>query len=342
MPLLDPIIYAGLGNAILLALATGWAARRDRRWAWLCALFCIMFLTLTAILVTHRTEGEIERAAVAVEQIGWFAGPVLFHYVRAASGYVITPRSASLHFLAPAAILMVTVPLLFINDAEPLPPAAHVIYHVCYTAASILLFARRPERSDRTLAGFWSPLAVLAATAGIHIAQLVRLSPLGSAVADAVPLIGSLFVLALVLAALLIAQAPRRSASTRYAKSGLGDERAREIYEAAEVAIAGGLFRRFDLSLGDVALAIGVPVHHLSQSISVAGGSSFNELVNRIRVEEAQSLLLAPGNSTVAVEPLGMEAGFRSRSAFYAAFRSRTGLSPAEYRKRHGLLRPAQ
>jgi AraC-like DNA-binding protein len=74
----------------------------------------------------------------------------------------------------------------------------------------------------------------------------------------------------------------------------------------------------------------------------VAGNTSFNELVGRLRVEEAQRLLLDPSNAGVAVEPLGMEAGFRSRSAFYAAFRGQTGLSPAEFRKQGGLSRPAR
>jgi AraC-like DNA-binding protein len=341
VPLLDPIIYAGLGNALLLALATGWNARRDRRWSWLCALFALMLLTLTAIVVTHRTEGEVERAAVAVEQIGWFVGPVLFHYVRASLGHVLTLRRAIPHFAIPAAIVLIGTPLI-LQGIEPPPAALHVLFHVCYTIASVVQFLRRPERNDRSLAGFWAPLAVLSAMVAIHAAQLLRFSPWGTALADAVPLIGAVFAFALVFGALLLTQAPRTGDGPRYAKSALDDQRARRIFEQARIAISGGLYRRFDLSLVDVAEEIGVPVHHLSQSISVAGNTSFNELVGRLRVEEAQRLLLDPSNAGVAVEPLGMEAGFRSRSAFYAAFRGQTGSSLADFRKKGGLLRPAR
>jgi AraC-like DNA-binding protein len=337
--LFDPIIYAGLGNSALLVVASGWAARHDRRWAWLCALFALMLLTLTAIVVSHRTEGDIERAAVAVEQIGWFAGPLFYHYVRASIGYVVTLRQAIAHFALPAAVVAVGTALILLRGYEPLPEL-NVFFQLCYTAAAIVLFARRPERGDRSLPAFWIPLVLLGAMVGIHSGQLLRFSPWGSTFADAVPLAASLFVLLFVLGALLAARPSAKSRTAAYAKSSLEEERAAAIFEAARAAIGGGLYRRFDLSLGDVAQEIGVSVHHLSQAISAAGRTSFAELVARLRVEEAERLLLDSANRAVAVEPLGMEAGFRSRSAFYAAFRGRTGLSPADYRRR-GLSSPA-
>lgn len=337
MLLVDSLIVAGIANAVLLALASGLAARRDRRWAWLCAMFCLLVVTFTAIIISHRSDGFVEQAATATEQLAWFVGPVLYLYLRLSLGYGVG-RRAWLHFLAPAAIVAIGTPLMLIGGYEPVAVRLLVAYQVVYTAASIVLFVRRPEKTDRTAMGYWWPVSAVSAMVGIHAAQLARMTAWGALHADVVPVIGSLSVMAMMFLALAVAQqAPRKP--DRYSKSALPEDRARAIFETAQATLAdGGMFRRFDLTLGDLALQMGVGVHHLSQSLSVAGDTSFNALLSRLRVEDAKRLLVEPRNSGVAVEPLGMEAGFRSRSAFYAAFREQTGLTPAEYRKREGPL----
>jgi AraC-like DNA-binding protein len=209
-----------------------------------------------------------------------------------------------------------------------------VAQQLAYTAASILLFMRRPEPADRSSLGFWWPTFALSIIVGIHFGQLARFSPWGAQLQDAVPVIGAGGALAMLLAALILPHQPT-SKRAAYAKSALGEGRARMIFEEAVAVVEGEkLFRRYDLTLGDVALRINASPHHLSQALSIAGKTSFKELVTGLRVNEARRLLSEPANANVAVEPLGMEAGFRSRSAFYAAFSERIGLTPADFRKR--------
>jgi AraC-like DNA-binding protein len=66
--------------------------------------------------------------------------------------------------------------------------------------------------------------------------------------------------------------------------------------------------------------------------LSRAGVTTFYAFVSLHRVREAERLLLDPNEARVKVEALGRQAGFRSRSTFFKAFREHTGLTPAEYR----------
>ena len=317
----------------MLAVAAGVAVPRDRRWAWLCALFALLTTTMTSIVITHRTEGTVEKLAVAAEQLAWAVGPTLYHYVRMSLGFSVSLRRAWPHFLLPGLILLIGTPLILLWDFEPVPPEMLVAQQIAYSAAAFFLFLDRPDPSDRSPLGFWWPLAVLAAMAGVHVAQLIRVSRWGALNQDIVPAIGAGAMIVLTLMALLLAHHRPRS-SVPYAKSLIGAGRAQAIFEEAVKAMKDeALYRRPDLTLGDLASRINVGVHHLSQSLSRAGGTSFNDLVSRLRVEEAKRLLRESANRTVAVEPLGMEAGFRSRSAFYSAFRDQTGVTPAEYRR---------
>ena len=55
-----------------------------------------------------------------------------------------------------------------------------------------------------------------------------------------------------------------------------------------------------------------------------------------LRAERAEELLRDKTNATLDA---GFEAGFQSASAFVRAFRKRTGLPPASWRRRKGAKR---
>jgi AraC-like DNA-binding protein len=213
------------------------------------------------------------------------------------------------------------------------PPA----YEFAYSVAGAVGFAQRPRPKDRTARGYWWPLAALALMFAVHAGQAVRLfAP--QAGDDAVPLMGALGA-SLILLAVLVTQA-QRVAGPRYARSALSRAELERIYAAVQRALDGppALYRDLDLSLARLALAAEVPPHHASQAISEIGSGTFYDLLTAKRVADAERRLLDPANAQVAVDVLGTEAGFRSRSAFYAAFKAATGATPAEYRRNGGKI----
>jgi AraC-like DNA-binding protein len=330
------LIFAGIANATLLAIATAFAIRRQPKAAWLSAGFAVLAIASAAIFVTHETEGRIESIAVAIETIATLAaGPVFYHFVRAAIDLPVKPRPTAAHFI-PAILALVLSPLLALGFSEPPPPLLLVIYQASYTAAAAWTYWKGRKPGDRSAFGFWWPVGVLAAMASIHAGQAARFLFSDPAMANIVVLIAAGSAFGLLLIALTVERvAAKRPA--RYAKSSLDPARAKAAYDGLVDAISRDkLYLRPGLSLADLAAAAGVPPHHASQALTEIGKTTFNEIVAARRVEEAKRLLLLPENAVVAVEPLGMEAGFKSRSSFYAAFRAATGVTPAEYRRAEG------
>lgn len=131
----------------------------------------------------------------------------------------------------------------------------------------------------------------------------------------------------------VIATALLARGAGRYRKSGASDRQLEYSYRALrDTAVTLRMYCSTDLSLDDLAAASGVPRRLASQALTGPGKTSFADMIATLRAEEAARLLAAPKNATVAVEPIGMEAGFRSRSAFYATFKRIYGVTPVQYR----------
>ena len=93
----------------------------------------------------------------------------------------------------------------------------------------------------------------------------------------------------------------------------------------------GKAYQNESLSLASLASAIGISGHQLSELINTRLGIGFSRYVRECRVEAAKTLLMsAPGRSILSIS---MDTGFRSQSAFYAAFKEVTGQSPGDYRR---------
>ncbi|MEM9886730.1 MAG: AraC family transcriptional regulator [Bacteroidota bacterium] len=88
-----------------------------------------------------------------------------------------------------------------------------------------------------------------------------------------------------------------------------------------------------DCQLKDLATQLGVPPNYISQAINGQLQINFNEFINRFRVEEAQKRLLSEDYAHLSIAGISESVGFKSKSAFYAAFKKEVAMTPAQYVK---------
>lgn len=122
------------------------------------------------------------------------------------------------------------------------------------------------------------------------------------------------------------------AARIKYGTTTLGgvDIRA-SLEKLGRVMSDGKAYQNEELSLNSLAGEIGLTAHQLSELINSRLGVGFSRYVRERRVEAAKALLLsAPSQSILSVS---LDTGFRSQSAFYAAFKEITGQSPGEFRE---------
>lgn len=106
-----------------------------------------------------------------------------------------------------------------------------------------------------------------------------------------------------------------------------------EIYDKIEEEMeANEYFLNQNLTLHDFAKYINTPARIISTSINQVASNNFNEWVNNFRVERAIELLADERSNYLSIEGVGAEAGFKSRSSMYMAFKNKTGKSPGHFR----------
>ena len=90
-----------------------------------------------------------------------------------------------------------------------------------------------------------------------------------------------------------------------------------------------------ELTLREVAKQVNIPDRYVSQVVNEKLDKHFMDFVNGYRIEATQTMLLDPAWTHLSIDGIAAEAGFKSRSAFYTAFKKATGTTPAAFRKTH-------
>lgn len=120
----------------------------------------------------------------------------------------------------------------------------------------------------------------------------------------------------------------------KYEKSTLTPERA-EVYLKKLL----GLMEREKpytdgrLTLTKLAAKLSVTPHHLSQIMNERLNQNFFDFVNTYRVEEAKRQLHDDAKKHYSLLAIAEEVGFNSKSAFNAAFKKQTDMTPSDFRK---------
>jgi AraC-like DNA-binding protein len=123
------------------------------------------------------------------------------------------------------------------------------------------------------------------------------------------------------------------STPVKYANSGLRPEETSRILLLLKQSIEQErVFLEHDLSLDEVARRLQVKKHHLSQVINEHYHESFTELITRLRLHEAQGMILDHAHDDYKIAAIAFDAGFSSVSSFTTMFKKRFGVSPSEFR----------
>ncbi|MGM9859935.1 MAG: helix-turn-helix domain-containing protein, partial [Muribaculaceae bacterium] len=121
----------------------------------------------------------------------------------------------------------------------------------------------------------------------------------------------------------------------KYSGSNIADEykveilnRTKELLRSSEEVYAD------DFCIARLATMVDVKEKVLSQVINELWGGNFVSLINHYRINEACRRITDINNfGNFTIESIGNSVGFKSRSAFIAAFKKQTGLTPSEYKK---------
>jgi AraC-like DNA-binding protein len=92
------------------------------------------------------------------------------------------------------------------------------------------------------------------------------------------------------------------------------------------------IYRQNELSLPDLAQALGISVHQVSELLNVHASQSFYEFVNGYRVQYACNLLGSP-DCQLRILDIAFEAGFNNKNSFYKIFKEAIGITPNQYRE---------
>ena len=95
------------------------------------------------------------------------------------------------------------------------------------------------------------------------------------------------------------------------------------------------LFLDPDLTLNKLSLKLRIHYNHLSRIINERFSLSYNDFINKYRIEEARKKLTSPEEKESTILDIAYSTGFYSKSVFNAAFKKFTGMTPTEYRKKH-------
>ena len=123
---------------------------------------------------------------------------------------------------------------------------------------------------------------------------------------------------------------------SEFGLDGAGVEEIRLLIESAMVE--GQMFRQPQLTIHQLAAAIGLPSRIVSRILNTEFGVNFSEFVNSRRINAACAALRNDPEERRSLIDVAMDSGFNSKSTFNAVFKMMREQTPTEYRKSVSFL----
>ncbi len=127
---------------------------------------------------------------------------------------------------------------------------------------------------------------------------------------------------------LMIYVKEKNQAKAKMQRAEINPDNLQKIVETVEKQ---QLFLNPELTLADVAQAVGLNLNIVSQSINAGLGVSFNDFINAYRVAAVKAKFEKGDHAEHTFLAIAFDCGFNSKNTFNRAFKKSTGLSPKAY-----------
>ncbi|MEM8527038.1 MAG: helix-turn-helix transcriptional regulator [Bacteroidota bacterium] len=119
--------------------------------------------------------------------------------------------------------------------------------------------------------------------------------------------------------------------SLKYADKRIASQEAKQLLEQlSQIMTTQELYKSPNLKLPDVAKQMNLLPHRLSQLLNDNLGKNFPSFLNEYRIEAAKKMIQIYPD--YALEAIGYDCGFNSKSTFYSTFKKLTGTTPAKFK----------
>lgn len=124
----------------------------------------------------------------------------------------------------------------------------------------------------------------------------------------------------------------KSSPGERPKKSGLSTRSKAYFDQLMQLMLVEKAYRNPELGRDTVAEKLGISVSYLTQLIKEYSEKNLAAFINEFRVEEVKKMLADPSFDHFDHLSIGLEAGFKSKSAYYTAFKTQTGQTPTQFK----------
>ncbi|GAB4518934.1 MAG: hypothetical protein Tsb004_29750 [Allomuricauda sp.] len=336
----------GAGNCYVLSLvfARNYKKGFHGHGVWIAILLFIFGFVTTNTLVNESGYVDMLPSYEPLSNaLGYYIAPVLFIMIRV-FGDTLDKKAVKYHLLFPSFVLLMTLLIQFVlPDSWLRDMLSHLVegtwfrflWNGFFALYLFLAYRALPKRSHKNedrlvLTLFW----------GIGVIWLINLvKVLLGRLMYPTPLFWDFnatilfFCLTLYIFynALFFPNSKRRS-SSKNVQVPLEGKKLSDGFDALVRQIKEQkLYRNPELNLRGLSDQLDISYTSLSQMINHETGVNFNDFINKLRVDEIVGCLESEAHKDYTIIGLAEQAGFRSPSSFYAAFRKVTGTTPTRF-----------
>ncbi len=266
-------------------------------------------------------------------------GPLFYMYTQSLVNPTLRLQAKhAAHFIPAAAGLLFGV---WLNEhvARSLPKAVFILMFATYYAHYLLyLFAsylrmheaRKAQLPAASLALLRLVFYALLALWFVYVLNLFD---------DAIPYIVGPILYSLVaysISLIIIKKGYIKAAGhTKYKTTPVSGEQIDQLFASVlKAVVEEKQFKNGDLTLKSLSEQLNVTPQALSMVINKQGKANFNSFINQHRIAESLKMFRSGQYEHFTVAAIAYEVGFNSISSFNQAFKSQTGHTPVEFRKR--------